>query len=178
MPLLENILNISQNKVCCIYTVKLWNIMTISSVSSLCEYVLNCNLFLWSKLYFKHHYCSLPCHMIFRNHYYYQCWKQSCCTIFLWKPWDFIFQDSQKVQKNSIYLKSKSFFHIINVFTATFEPLLINLMLPWWFKVLNIYLFIFLIQKVLNGSPNKCINKKSKWFYILWAELYSIQSFI
>ncbi len=27
-----------------------------------------CNLFLWSKLYFQHHYCSLQCHMIFRNH--------------------------------------------------------------------------------------------------------------
>ncbi len=30
--------------------------------------MLNCNLFLWSKLYFQHHYCSLQCHMIFRNH--------------------------------------------------------------------------------------------------------------
>jgi len=30
----------------------------------LCEYVLNCNLF----LYFQHHYSSLQCHMIFRNH--------------------------------------------------------------------------------------------------------------
>ncbi len=27
-----------------------------------------CNLFLWSKLYFQHHYSSLQCHMIFRNH--------------------------------------------------------------------------------------------------------------
>ncbi len=32
--------------------------------SFLCEYVLNCNLF----LYFQHHYSSLQCHMIFRNH--------------------------------------------------------------------------------------------------------------
>ncbi len=30
--------------------------------------MLNCNLFLWSKLYFQHHYSSLQCHMIFRNH--------------------------------------------------------------------------------------------------------------
>ncbi len=41
--------------------------------------------------------------MIFRNHNnmliccsrnisdYYQCWKQSCCTIFLWKPWYILF---------------------------------------------------------------------------------------
>ncbi len=59
-----------------------------------------CNVFLWSKLYFQHHYSSLQCHMIFRNHNniliccsgnisdYYQCWKQLCCTIlFLWKLW-------------------------------------------------------------------------------------------
>ncbi len=27
------------------------------------------NVFLWSKLYFQHHYSSLQCHMIFRNHF-------------------------------------------------------------------------------------------------------------
>ncbi len=37
-------------------------------ITFLCEYVLNCILFLWSKLYFQHHYSSLQCHMIFRNH--------------------------------------------------------------------------------------------------------------
>ncbi len=30
--------------------------------------MLNCNYFLWSKLYFQHHNSSLQCHMIFRNH--------------------------------------------------------------------------------------------------------------
>ncbi len=57
----------------------------------LCKYLEKYNLFLWTKLYFQHH-------MIFRYHSniliccsrnisdYYQCWKQSCCTIFLWKP--------------------------------------------------------------------------------------------
>ncbi len=29
---------------------------------------LKCNWLLWSKLYFQHHYSSLQCHMIFRNH--------------------------------------------------------------------------------------------------------------
>ncbi len=38
----------------------LW-IITVSSVT--------CHLFLWSKLYFQHHYCSRQCHRIFRNHY-------------------------------------------------------------------------------------------------------------
>ncbi len=37
--------------------------------SFLCEHIVNCNLFLWSKLYFQHHYSSLQCHMIFRNHF-------------------------------------------------------------------------------------------------------------
>ncbi len=48
------------------------------------------------KFDFQHHYSSLQCHMIFRNHSnmliccsrnisdYYQCWKQLCCFIFLW----------------------------------------------------------------------------------------------
>ncbi len=46
---------------------------------------------------------SLQCHMIFRNHSniliccsrnisdYYQCWKQLCCPIFLWKPCNILF---------------------------------------------------------------------------------------
>ncbi len=46
------------------YNSKIWNIFTISKIRFLCEYVLNCNLF----LYFQHHYSSLQCHMIFRNH--------------------------------------------------------------------------------------------------------------
>ncbi len=69
----------------------------------LCEYMLKCNWFLWSKLNFQHHYSSLQCHMIFRNHSnmliccsrnisdYYQCWKQLCCPIFLWKRWYILF---------------------------------------------------------------------------------------
>ncbi len=76
---------------------------------------LNCSWFLWQQLYFQHHYSSLQCHMIFRNqynmliccsiniNYYYQCWKQFCCIIFLWKL--ILFQDSlmnKKVKKNNI----------------------------------------------------------------------------
>ncbi len=74
----------------------LWNIFRMWSRCFLCEYLLKYNLFMWSKLYFHHHYSSLQCHMIFRNHNmliycsrnvsdYYQCWKQLCCTIFLCK---------------------------------------------------------------------------------------------
>ncbi len=72
----------------CIYSIKntektaiLWNIIAISNIGFLCEYVLNCNLF----LYFQHHYSSLQCHMIFRNHnnilIYYECWNSSYCFL-------------------------------------------------------------------------------------------------
>ncbi len=79
--------------------VKIWNIFTIKNNGFLCECLLNCNLFLWSKLYFQHHFSSLQCHMIFRNHSNmliccsrnisdcYQWWNLLCCPIFLWKPW-------------------------------------------------------------------------------------------
>ncbi len=73
--------------------------------SFLCEYVLKCNLFLWLNLYFQHHYCSLQCHMIFRNQYNMLLKKHFW---FLWKLMRFIFQgftDEYKVEKNWIYLK-------------------------------------------------------------------------
>ncbi len=34
----------------------------------LCEYIVNCIYFCDAQLYFQHHYSSLQCHMIFRNH--------------------------------------------------------------------------------------------------------------
>ncbi len=45
-------------------TAILWNIIDISNNCFLFEYILNSNLFLWSKLYFQNHYSSLQCHMI------------------------------------------------------------------------------------------------------------------
>ncbi len=49
------------------HTVILWNIITILNVFFIWIYIVKCNLFLWWKLYFQHHYSSLQCHMIFRN---------------------------------------------------------------------------------------------------------------
>ncbi len=72
-----------------------------------------------AQLYFQHHYCSLQCHMIFRNHNniliyflrnisdYYQCWKNS--PMIWW----------YEVQKNSISLKQKS--NIIHDPALTFD---------------------------------------------------------
>ncbi len=69
---------------CCIYWIK--NIIAILNNCFRCESLLHCNLFLWSKLNFQHYYCSLQCHIIFRNlsisiSDYNQYWKQLCCPI-------------------------------------------------------------------------------------------------
>ncbi len=127
----------------CIYLIKntfkmiiVWNIIANSNGCFLCKYIVKCNLFLWLKLYFQHHYSSLQCHMIFRNHSNmlifcsrnisvdYQCWKQLCCTIFLWKLWCILFFrilwwiESSKEQH---LFGLEIFCNIINVFTATFD---------------------------------------------------------
>ncbi len=79
----------------------MWNRPIIINQNNcfLCKYMFKSNWLLWSKLNFQHHYSSLQCHMIFRNHSnmliccsrnisdYYQFWKQLCCPIFMWKPW-------------------------------------------------------------------------------------------
>ncbi len=88
-------------------------------------------------VYFQHHYSSLQCHMIFRNHNnmliccstnisdYYQCWKQFCCTIFLWKPWYILFFRIHRLIESS---KEQHLFEIehfnvehYNVFTENFD---------------------------------------------------------
>ncbi len=88
---------------------------------------------LWSKLYFQHHYCSLQCHMIFRNHNniliycsrnisdYYQCWKQLCCTIFLWCILFFRIHRWIESSKEQRLLEIEIFCNFINAFTGTFE---------------------------------------------------------
>ncbi len=98
-------------------SVRLWNIIVISNSCFLCEYLFKCNLFLWSKLYFQHHYSSLQCHMICSCcsrdiSDYYQCWKQFSWQIFLWKLMHFIVQDSQKNRK----FKRTAFIRNINLF--------------------------------------------------------------
>ncbi len=98
---------------------------------------MKCNLFLWSKAEFS---ASLlqpsvshdPSEIILiccsTNISYYQCLKQLCCLIFLWKMW-FFFLDELKVQK-CIYLKL--FFNTVEVYTVTF----VNLMHPFWMQVI------------------------------------------
>ncbi len=121
-------------------------------------YVVKCNLFLWSKLYFHHHNSSLQCHMIFRNHNnmliycstnisdYYQCWKQLCCWI-LWKYsqysmyhkklWYILFFrilwwiESSKEQH---LFEIENFCNIINVFTVTFDQFIKKLLKCYFSK--------------------------------------------
>ncbi len=102
--------------------------------------MLICNLFLWSKLYFQHHYSSLQCHMIFRNHSnmmiccsrnisdYYQCWKH---FIFLWKPSYIRFFRIHKwieSSKEQHLFEIEIFCNIINIFTITFDQFNMSLM--------------------------------------------------
>ncbi len=104
-------------------------IFTISNSCFLCEYVLNCNLF----LYFQHHYSSLQCHMIFRNHNNIKkhFWLLSVLktvvlhNIFVETVTLFIFSglfDEWKVQKNPFYL------NMINIRTVTFDKCNVSLM--------------------------------------------------
>ncbi len=77
----------------------LWNIITILNNCFLCEYIIKCNLFLWSKLYFQHHYSSLQCHMIFRNHYHMLIGCSTCPVLHLYlflKQSHFSRQNSKK----------------------------------------------------------------------------------
>ncbi len=70
---------------------------------------------------------------------YYQCWKQLCCTIFLWKWWYFLFFRIHRwigSSKEQHLFEIEIFCYIINVFIATFDQFNACLM------------------------NNKCINKK------------------
>jgi len=51
----------------------------------------------WS---FRNHSNMLICCL--RNISYHQCWKQSCCSIFLWKPWFFL--TNRKSKRTAIIL--------------------------------------------------------------------------
>ncbi len=96
-----------------------------------------------ANLYFQHHYCSLQCHMIFRNHNnmliccsrnisdYYQCWKQLCCSIFLWKLWCILFFRIHRwieSSKEQHLYETEIFCNIMNFFTFTFDQFNASLM--------------------------------------------------
>ncbi len=86
-----------------------------------------------AQLYFQHHYSSLQCHMIFRNHSniliccstnisdYYQCWKH---LIFLQKLWYILFFRIHRwieSSKEQHLFEIEIFCNIINVFNVTFD---------------------------------------------------------
>ncbi len=135
--------------------------------------MLNCNLFLWSKLYFQHHYSSLQCHMIFRNHNnmllkkhsdYYQCWKQLCCTIFLWKLWYILFFRIHRwieSSKEQHLFEIEIYCNIRNVFTATFDQCNASLM--------NKSLFLSSTFFFNIDNNHKCfLSSKSAYYYDFW----------
>ncbi len=120
----------------------------VSCLCSLRQPNIYCNLnesvvfvFMWSKLYFQHHYSSLQCHMIFRNQYNMLIekpfWLLSMLRTVVLLP---VFVETvihvfsecfneQKDQKNSISLQYKPFA------TLSLLSLLINLMHPCWIYI-------------------------------------------
>ncbi len=119
---------------------------------------------------FQHHYSSLQCHMIFRNHNnmliccsrnisdYYQCWQQLCCFIFLWKTWYILFfrifwwTESSKEQH---LFETEIFCNIINIFTVTFEKLYAS---SFFCNILNVRKSLYCHFVAILGLLNKSIN--------------------
>ncbi len=88
--------------------------------------------------------------------YYYQCWTQLCCFIFLWKPWYIFFR--------ILWLKEQHFIsNIINVFTVTLDQ----------FNVFLLNKNIDFFQIVLSNRLNRMQKKSLSTFY-----LYIYKSFI
>ncbi len=108
--------------------------------------------------------------MIFRNHNnmliccsrnisdYYQCWKQLCCTIFLWKLWYILFFRIHRwieSSKEQHLFEIETFWNIINVFTVTFDQFNASLMIK------SIHLFQKEREKNLLNSIFRLIRLKS-----------------
>ncbi len=80
---------------------------------------------------------------------YYQCWKQLCCTIFLWKPWFILFFRIHRwieSSKEQHLFEIEIYCNIINVFTVTFEQCKVSL-LNKSINVFKLYTFQVFKQK-------------------------------
>ncbi len=107
----------------------------------------------WSNLYFQHHYCSLQCHVIFRNHNnIHICFfkkkillilKSIIFSRFLW------WIKSQHLSEIEIVC------NIINVFTVTFDQ----------FKA-------FLMNTNINFYPQKITLTPRFWIYSVYNVLF------
>ncbi len=141
--------------------------------------------------------------MIFRNHSnmliycstnisdYYQCWKQLCCTIFLWKPWYILFFRIHRWIESSEeqhLLKLEIFCNIINAFTVTFDQFnafLMNKSINFLFFIctdpkfcMSVSTKIWTIfnfdnnQKCFLSKINLCITNKLHFKYITIENSY------
>ncbi len=107
----------------------------------LCDCIVTCNLLLWSKLYFQHHYASLQCHMIFRNH------NNILLKKHFWLLLSMLSCAAQYFCGNWYIL----FFGIFWWIESSKEQHLINLIHPCWIKV-----FISLKKKNILLNRNAC----------------------
>ncbi len=103
-----------------LYNVTLIIINIISNVC--CEILLQFKITVFNainscdvKLNFQHHYSCLQCLICWIDaqraplwlggggSYYYQCWKQLCCLIFLWKAWNTFIPDFGGISRFSLF---------------------------------------------------------------------------
>ncbi len=91
------------------------------------EQMLKCNLLLWSKLYFQHHYSSLQCHMIFRKHSNMLIW----CSVIIIYSWYSIINNGTE-NSTEKYIWNRLFCKTENVF-ATFDHFLMHIIIEYNF---------------------------------------------
>ncbi len=141
-----------------------------------------------AQLYFQHHYSSLQCHMIFRNYSnmliccsrtisdYYQCWKQLCCFIFLWKLLHFIFQDNLMNWKfkRTVFIWNRTCFVTLQMSSLS---LLVIWMHPCWTEVLRvagvISVFLSLSQIWWSRFSGVCRRVGGCWW--CWARTVCVR---
>ncbi len=152
-------------------------------MSFLCECMLNCNLFLWSKLYFQHHYCSLQCHMIFRNadlllnkHFWLLSMLKTVVlhNIFVETVMHYFFRIHRWIEssKDQHLLETEIFCNFMNAFIIAFEQFNVSLMnksLKTYHKLLYGGISWF-PQKHFNIDNNqKCfLSSKSAYYNDFW----------
>jgi len=105
-------------------TVKIRNIFLQFQITFfLCEYMLKCNLFMWS---IQHHYSILRCHMIFRNH--------SCAAQYFCGNWYILF------------------FRILRLIESSKEQYLFEIQMFWkmiWKMLYHDIVIFFILKRFL-----------------------------
>ncbi len=138
--------------------------------------MLNCNLFLWSKLYFQHHYCSLQCHMMFRNHNN-MLLKKLLLLLSMLKTVEYIFSGFfyEQRSKDQHLSEIKSFCNIIHYHFLRNKLILLFIKdaLNWSKVMINTFI---MLQKISISdkccSSELCIHQRNQKKKILLVYYY------